>query len=106
LEARGGTPRDGKALHEELNDYSNYFSMDFPPWKSQGSQGDLSFQISPKWASSICESILIPSGLSLEVSHLEAEARYCKLNHYATDYGNLEVFVSFFFPLQYKTNYM
>jgi len=36
LEAREATPRDGKTLHDELNNYSNYFPMDFPPWEKSG----------------------------------------------------------------------
>jgi hypothetical protein len=36
LEARGGTPRDEKPLYEELNNYSNHFPMNFPPWKKLG----------------------------------------------------------------------
>ena len=43
LEVRVGTSRDEKLLHEKLNNYSNYFLMDFPPKKSQGFQRDLSF---------------------------------------------------------------
>jgi hypothetical protein len=32
LEARGDTPGPGmETLHEELNNYSNYFLIDFPP---------------------------------------------------------------------------
>jgi hypothetical protein len=36
LEARGRHTQGWKPLHEELNNYSNYFPMDFPPWKKSG----------------------------------------------------------------------
>jgi hypothetical protein len=36
LEAREATPRDGKPLHDVLNNYSNYFPMNFPPWEKLG----------------------------------------------------------------------
>ena len=31
LEAREATPRDGKLLHNELNNHSNYFPIKFSP---------------------------------------------------------------------------
>jgi hypothetical protein len=40
LGSREATPRDEKLLHDKLNNYSNYFSIDFPPREKSGIRGD------------------------------------------------------------------